>query len=127
MLVETAESYIKAIVNKDLEAMEQIFADEIEFFNWNIHAKGKEEALERNRIHLALVESTKIDILNIINKERCVCFETVLSHKYKFNTDHIFDTANVKPANIEITTSLVFIIEFNNTDKIKSIRTYKLR
>lgn len=127
MLVETAERYIKAIVNKDLEAMEDIFADEIEFFNWNVHAKGKKEALEANRLHICLVKSTKIDILNIIYKEKCVCFETVLAHKYKLNTVDAFDTANVKPSNIEITTSLVFIIEFNNTDKIKSIRTYKLR
>ena len=126
MLVETAESYIKAIVNKDLEAMEQIFADEIEFFNWNIHAKGKEEALERNRIHLALVEYTKIDILNVTHKEKYVCFETILTHRYIFDVADVFDSI-IRGKGTVTTTKIVFIIELNDLNKIKSIRTYKLR
>ena len=126
MLVETAERYIKAIVNKDLEAMEEIFADDIEFFNWNIHAKGKEEALERNRIHLALVEYTKIDILNVTHKEKYVCFETILTHRYIFDVADVFDSI-IRGKGTTTTTGIVYIFKFNDVKKIKSIKTYKLK
>ena len=126
MWIEIAEKYIKAIVNKDLETMDDIFADDINLYNWNIHAKGKEAAIESNRIHLALVESTKIDIINITHKEKYVCFETILTHKYIFDVADVFDSV-IRGKGTATTTGIMFAIQFNDVKKIKSIKTYKLK
>ena len=64
--IETAAQYLEAIANKDLKIMGDIFAQNINLYNWNVHAKGKEKAIEVNKAHLDLVEYTKIDIINVV-------------------------------------------------------------
>ena len=124
--IETATQYLEAIANKDLETMADIFSPDINFYNWNVHAQGKEKAIEANRIHLELVEYTKIDILNITYKDKYVCLETVLSHRYIFDVADVFDSI-IRGKGTSITKSIVYIIEFNDVKKIKSVKTYKLK
>ena len=126
MCIDQAEKYIKAIVNKDLKVMEDIFANDINLYNWHIHAKGKKEAIEANRVHLELVESTKIDIINITHKDKYVCFETILTHKYIYDVADVFDSV-IRGQGTATTTGIMFAIQFNDVKKIKSIKTYKLK
>ena len=126
MWIEQSEKYLKAIVNKDLKLMEDIFSDDINLYAWNIHAKGKTKAIEANKIHLDLVESTKIDIVNITHKEKYVCIETVLTHRYKCDVADVFDSV-IRGKGTATTTGIMFTIQFNDVKKIKSIKTYKLK
>ena len=124
--IETAAQYLEAIANKDLETMGDIFAQDINLYNWNTHAKGKEEAIEANRVHLALVEHTKIEILNVAFKEKYVCFETILTHRYTFDVADVFDSI-IRGKGTTTTINTIYTFEFNDVKKIKSIRTYKLK
>ena len=124
--IETAAQYLEAIANKDLDTMGDIFAQDINLFNWNVQAKGKKEAIEANRVHLALVEYTKIDILNVTHKEKYVCFETILTHRYTFDVADVFDSI-IRGKGTTTTTGIVYIFKFNDVKKIKSIKTYKLK
>jgi len=125
--VDKAKKYIWAISARNIDAMAELFADDITFANWGVYVQGKDAAVKANHDHIKLVKETKIEIKNTAYKDKYICIECVLTHAYRFNTVDAFDTANVKPANTSITTSLVYIIEFNDMGKIKSIKTYKLR
>lgn len=124
--IEIAAQYLEAIANKDLKTMGDIFAQDINLYNWNVQAKGKEKAIEVNKVHLDLVEYTKIDIINVTHKEKYVCFEAILSHRYIFDIADVFDSV-IRGKGTSVTTNLVYIFKFNDVKKIKSIKTYKLR
>ena len=124
--IETAAQYLEAIANKDLDTMGDIFAQDINLYNWNVHAKNKEEAIKVNKVHLDLVEYTKINIINVTHKEKYVCFEVILTHRYIFDIADVFDPTE-RGKGTDVTTNLVYIFKFNDVKKIKSIKTYKLR
>ena len=124
---DKAKQFLGAICSKDITIMEGLFADDIKFCSWGCNVQGKDAALKVNRDHIKLVKETKIKIHNTAYKDKYICIECNLSHSYKFNIVDAFDTANVKLANSTISISLVYIIEFNDVGKIKSIKSYKLK
>ena len=75
---------------------------------------------------LLINKDNVIDIISVTHKEKYVCFETILTHKYIFDIADVFDPTE-RGKGTDVTTNLVYIFKFNDVKKIKSIKTYKLR
>ena len=124
--VDKAKRFLIAICAKDLDIMSDLFADDIHFRSWACDVKGKDDAILANKNHLDLVYETKIQIHNTAYKDKYIVIECKLTHSYIYNVADVFDSVTRGEGTVT-TTNLVYIIEFNDSGKIKALRSYKLK
>ena len=124
--VDKAKRFLTAICVKDLDMMSDLFADDIHFRSWACDVKGKDAAILANKTHLDLVYETKIKIHNTAYKDKYIVIECELTHSYIYNVADVFDSVPRGEGTVT-TTNLVYIIEFNDSGKIKALRSYKLK
>ena len=124
--VDKAKRFLIAICAKDLDIMSDLFADDIHFRSWACDVKGKDDAILANKNHLDLVYETKIQIHNTAYKDKYIVIECELTHSYIYNVADVFDSIPRQEGTVT-TTDLVYIIEFNDSGKIKALRSYKLK
>ena len=124
--VDKAKRFLTAICVKDLDMMSDLFADDIHFCSWACDVKGKDAAILANKNHLDLVYETKIKIHNTAYKDKYIVIECELTHSYIYNVADVFDSIPREEGSVT-TTNLVYIIEFNDSGKIKALRSYKLK
>ena len=124
--VDKAKRFLIAICAKDLDIMSDLFADDIHFRSWACNVKGKDAAILANKNHLDLVYETKIQIHNTAYKDKYIVIECELTHSYIYNVADVFDSVTRGEGTVT-TTNLVYIIEFNDSGKIKALRSYKLK
>ena len=60
--VDKAKKYLWAISARNIDAMAELFADDITFANWGVYVQGKDAAVKANHDHIKLVKETKIEI-----------------------------------------------------------------
>ena len=124
--VDKAKRFLIAICAKDLDIMSDLFADDIHFRSWACDVKGKDATILANKNHLDLVYETKIQIHNTAYKDKYIVIECELTHSYIYNVADVFDSIPREEGSVT-TTDLVYIIEFNDSGKIKALRSYKLK
>ena len=124
--VDKAKRFLTAICVKDLDMMSDLFADDIHFRSWACDVKGKDAAILANKTHLDLVYESKIKIHNTAYKDKYIVIECELTHSYIYNVADVFDSVPRGEGTVT-TTNLVYIIEFNDSGKIKALRSYKLK
>ena len=124
--VDKAKRFLTAICAKDLNVMSDLFADDIHFRSWACDVKGKDAAILANKTHLDLVYETKIKIHNTAYKDKYIAIECDISHSYIYDVADVFDSVTRGKGTVT-TTAIVYIVEFNNSGKIKAIRSYKLK
>ena len=124
--VDKAKRFLTAICAKDLNVMSDLFADDIHFRSWACDVKGKDAAIRANKTHLDLVYETKIKIHNTAYKDKYIAIECDISHSYIYDVADVFDSVTRGKGTVT-TTAIVYIVEFNNSGKIKAIRSYKLK
>ena len=124
--VDKAKRFLTAICAKDLNVMSDLFADDIHFRSWACDVKGKDTAIISNKAHLDLIYETKIKINNTAYKDKYIVIECELTHSYIYNVADVFDSIPRQEGTVT-TTDLVYIIEFNDSGKIKALRSYKLK
>ena len=104
---ELLNNYQKAFNSKDLERLERMFSEDIILKDWEISAKGKNSVLKANKNIFDSVETINCKtIKNYILGNTAICVLKILID----NKDEI---------------EVIDIIEFDNEEKICSIRAYK--
>lgn len=104
--LEICRTYLNDYENKDLKAIEALFADDIILRDWKIRVIGKKNALLETRKNFDAVNSINIEVLATTESQNRVAAELKI-------------TVN----NIEVL-YVVDVITINSYGKIESIRAY---
>ena len=106
-LIDRANIYFDTFSNKDLDGLKQMFVDDVTLRDWDINVSGIDNVLEANS--------------NIFNSVQTI----------KVNPIDLYRDGNVVIAEIEILINederilVTDILEYDENNKIKSIRAYK--
>lgn len=98
--------YLKRYEEKDLNGIEELFAEDIVLRDWKIRVEGKEKALSETRKNFKNAETIEIEVLATYENEDTVAAELKI----------------VVDATEEL--YVVDVITFNAEGKITSIRAY---
>lgn len=99
-------SYLNKYAEKDIESIEQMFADNIVLRDWKISVIGKEKALMETRKNFEAAESIRIEILSTYGNTHSVAAEL------KITVDNIEELY------------VVDVISVNSEGKIEAIGAY---
>ena len=106
---ELCISYLEKYAEKDLEAMEAMFSDDIILRDWKIRVIGKKDALDETRKNFKNAHSIEIDVLATYENQNTVAAELKIIVD---DTEELF---------------VVDVITFNSAGQISAIRAYKGR
>lgn len=104
--IDTFKHYLDRYQNKDLDAVAEMFADNILLRDWKISVQGKQAAVAETRKNFQNAETIDIEVLN------CMSNETSVSGELKI----IVDSTEVL--------YVVDVLTFDTYGQISSIRAY---
>jgi hypothetical protein len=107
-LIEICKAYFKAYERKDIQDLEEFFADDISLRDWNCEISGKKAVLHENQKVFKAVVRFKVSILKIHESDRTIFSELEM-------------TIDDEPEFLKV----IDVIEFDQNDKISAIRAYK--
>lgn len=110
--VQFVKKYLGAFAAKDLDTLDQMYADNVELHDWAVKLKGKEEVLSANKALFNNSELISVHIQNTSYRDKYIAVEFVL----------VVNSSDPKDS---IILNVVDIIEIDDYGKIKSIRAYK--
>ena len=103
---EQCRIYLKKYEEKDLQAMDEMFSDDIVLRDWKIRVEGKALAMSETRKNFEAARSIEIEVLATYENRDTVAAELIITVD-KSEILHVVD-----------------VISFNEEGKIKSIRAY---
>jgi len=103
----TLLTYFKFFASKDLEGLSELFDENVTLTDWEIGSIGKSQVLESNLKIFNSVQTIKVDVINILQKELTYACQLII-------------TINNKEK-IEV----IDFIKFNEFGKIVSVKAYK--
>ena len=116
--VNAAKQYLAAVVCKDTGSIEHMLDDKVELRDWHTRVVGKDKVLLSNRRFADGIKTASLKINNTAYKDKYVCLECELTYEPVFELNMFRDQKYM-------VMKMVYIIEFNEWGKIKSIRSYK--
>jgi len=99
-------AYLQAYASKDLAAVADLFAEDIQLRDWNISVSGKAAALDETRKNFAGADSLAIDILALHGKGPSLAAELKIL------------------LNGQLDLRVVDVIDFDAAGRICAIRAY---
>jgi len=106
---EICLEYLRKYAEKDVQAMEALFAEDIILRDWKIRISGKEHALAETKKNFSAAETIDIEVLHTYENDNTVAAELKI----------------IVDQNEEL--YVVDVITFNKAGQIQSIRAYKGR
>jgi hypothetical protein len=107
-MIEKACNYFEAFSNKDLDTLTELYSEDVTLADWEpLFFDGKEQVLDANKTLFESVESVNIVVKRIGSNDKNVFAEI----------DILINDATQL--------FVVDILEFDQNQKIKSIRAYK--
>lgn len=104
---QVALLYLKSFAEKDIGSLEVLFADTVSLADWDGHLIGKDNIIEFNKKVFASINSISIDIVKVAVGQNTVMAELRIT------------------LNNSTTLNVVDVIEFDDDNKIQSIKAYK--
>ena len=104
---EIAKKYFNLFSNKDIQNLKLLFAENISLRDWQISEKGIQNVINANNNIFESCDSIKVNILKIYEIQKVIVAELKI----------IIDQ--------NIVLLVVDVIEFDEMDRICSIRAYK--
>jgi hypothetical protein len=104
---QVALLYLKSFAEKDIGSLEVLFADTISLADWDGQLVGKENILNFNKKVFASLNTISIDIVKVAVGQNTVMAELRIT------------------INNASTINVVDVIEFDDDNKIQSIKAYK--
>ncbi|GMN11212.1 hypothetical protein MTsPCn9_20830 [Croceitalea sp. MTPC9] len=98
--------YLKKYAERDLDAVAELFADDIVLRDWKIRVVGKEDALRETRKNFETVNTIDIEVLSTYENKNTVAAELKITIN---STEELY---------------VVDVITFDSNAKIASIRAY---
>jgi len=113
------KKYLGAFAVKDLESLEEFYAENIHLKDWTYDIFGKERVLQANKDLFKRYDEINIAIKNSCYRDKFVCieFDLILIKKV-----HHLHGANQDFKSI---VNVVDLMEIDSEGKLKSIRAYK--
>jgi ketosteroid isomerase-like protein len=107
-MIEKACNYFEAFSNKDLDTLTELYSEDVTLADWEpLFFDGKEQVLDANKTLFESVESVNIVVKRIGSNDKNVFAEIDIL------------------INCNTQLFVVDILEFDQDQKIKSIRAYK--
>lgn len=106
---EICLDYLRRYAEKDIGAMNELFADDIVLRDWKIRVEGKEKAMQETQKNFKAAETIEINVLATYENEDTVAAELKIVVD---GTEELY---------------VVDVIRFNAEAKIQAIRAYKGR
>ena len=103
---ERCNAYLEKYADKDIKAIDEMFADGIVLRDWKIRVVGKKDALRETKKNFDTVNSITIDVLSTYESENTVAAEL------KIVVDEMEELY------------VVDVVTFDGNFKIASIRAY---
>ena len=103
---ELCLNYLEKYAEKDMNAMAEMFAEDIVLRDWKIKVSGKGAALAETQKNFRAADSIAIDVLSIYENEKTVAAELKITVN---QTEELY---------------VVDVITFDDDSKIASIRAY---
>ena len=88
--------YLKKYAEKDLSAIDSLFADDIVLRDWKIRVEGKEKALDETRKNFNAAKSIEIDVLSTYENMDTVAAELKITVDANEEL-HVVDVITVNP------------------------------
>jgi len=98
--------YLKEYAKKNLQSMDELFAENIVLRDWKIYVAGKEKALAETQKNFESAQSIEIEVLNTYENQETVAAELKITVD---STEILY---------------VVDVITFNQKGQIQSIRAY---
>ena len=98
--------YLERYAQKDIDAMEHLFAEDIILRDWKIRVVGKKRALEETKKNFEAAQDLEIDILNTYKDDNTVAAELKITVD---KSEELY---------------VVDVITINSDRQIQSIRAY---
>ena len=116
--VNAAKRYLSALVCKEIDSVSDMLDDKVELIDCHGRHVGKDRVLVHNRRFGEMIKTATLNINNTAYRDKYVCLECKLTYEPVFEVNMY---RNQKYAIMRT----VYIIEFNEWGKIKSVRSYK--
>ena len=110
-LVDKALTYFKTFSNKDSEGLRSLFSENVYLRDWEILANGIDEVVEVNQ--------------NIFDSVNTIAVTPIRVWDFLSHEDNVVVAELEIVVNDEETLLVTDILEFDDDEKIKSIRAYK--
>ena len=107
-LIDIAKNYFKTFSNKDSEGLRNMFSDNVYLRDWDILANGIDEVVQANQDIFDSVDTIVVTPIRIISN----------------GTDLVSAELEIV-VNDEETLLVTDILEFDDDNKINSVRAYK--
>ena len=104
------DAYFIYFTSQNINKLSEIFSDDIELIDWNIHVEGKEKVLSELKKIFNNVKSIRISPKEYYEDNKTVCCEISIKIENENESELI---------------QVVDIITFNNYGKIEKINAYK--
>jgi hypothetical protein len=104
---QVALLYLKSFAEKDIGSLEVLFSDTVSLADWDGHLIGKDNIIDFNKKVFASINSISIDIVKVAVGQNTVMAELRIT------------------LNNSTTLNVVDVIEFDDDNKIQSIKAYK--
>ena len=106
-LKQLSEQYFKIFSNKDIEALSDMFSEEVSLRDWELQASGKTAVIAANENIFSSVETINVEPTHIFCDNNTVIAELNIT------------------VNSDVELLVTDIIEFDDNGKITDIRAYK--
>ena len=116
--VNTAKRYLAALVCKELDSVEKLLDDKVELIDCHARITGKDKVQLHNKRFTEMIKTANLKISNTAYRDKYVCIECKLTYEPVFEV-------NMYRNQKYVVMHIVYIIEFNDWGKIKSIRSYR--
>ena len=107
-LIDRAETYFKTFSNKDSEGLRNMFSDNVYLRDWEIFANGIDEVVDANQNIFDSVNTIVVTPIQIISN----------------GTNYVSAELEIV-VNDEETLLVTDILEFDDDNKINSVKAYK--
>lgn len=104
---DLAQIYFRIFSQKNVDALYELYANNVTLHDWNINLSGIEEVINANKNFFDSVNTIHVNVLNIAD-----------------NSNTVFAQLEIIINNSEII-NVVDVIEFDTISKIRKIMAYK--
>jgi|TARA_Y100001947_G_C10233695_1_gene258653 hypothetical protein len=111
MILDKSLEYFVTFSEKDIEGLKNMFSDNVSLRDWEISVEGIDEVLKANQ--------------NIFDSVDTIVVKPIRVWDFLSQEDNVVVAELEIVVNDEVTELVTDILEFDDDEKIKSIRAYK--
>tara|TARA_B100000745_G_C19926837_1_gene311853 strand:+ start:10 stop:381 length:372 start_codon:yes stop_codon:yes gene_type:complete len=113
---DSAKQFLGALASQDILLIQPMLHDKVKLTSWSCDVSGKHETMIALQNFFDFVDDIRIQIINTAYHNKYVCMECEMYYK----------TVNVEKSQIKVS-PIVYILEFDDWNKIKLIRLYRMK